>query len=73
VQVVVGYEFTYRIVARNTISVAGQFGMLLENFFGSMTISDNTIIGSNVGFLQGRAKVQTPLLTTFYPITALGS
>jgi hypothetical protein len=53
VQAGVDYEFTYGTVARNTISAAGQFGMLLENFFGSMTISDNTIIGSNVGIFSG--------------------
>jgi hypothetical protein len=47
------YQFAYGLVARNTVSVAGEFGLLLENFFGSMAISENTIIGSNVGIFSG--------------------
>ena len=56
VQSGVYYQFTYGLVAHNTIVVDRQYGLLLENFFGSMTINENTIVGSTVGIFSGSSE-----------------
>jgi hypothetical protein len=53
VQAGVEYELADGVVARNTVDVGGQFGLLLGNFFRGMTATGNTIIGSNVGIRSG--------------------
>jgi hypothetical protein len=64
VQAGVEYETTDGLAARNIIVVDGQVGLLLDNFFGGMTATENTIFGSNVGILSGSSLPLSPTIIT---------
>jgi hypothetical protein len=55
VQAGVVYDMAQGLVTRNFISVGGQTGLELENYFCCVTASGNTITGSIVGIYMGGA------------------
>jgi len=64
VQAGVDYDFTDGLAARNTIIVAGNFGLLLDNFFAGMTVHENLIIGPNTGIYSGGSLPFSPTVIT---------
>jgi len=60
----IDYEFTDGLAAGNTITLAGEVGLLLDNFFGGMTANENTIIGSTVGIFVGISEGLIPTTIT---------
>lgn len=53
VQAGVAYVLSQGLITRNIIIVGGQYGLSLFNFFCCMTVTENTVAGSNVGINLG--------------------
>ena len=53
------YEGPNGVVANETITVSGQYGLMLENFFGRLTARGNTVIGAGVGIRTGADLART--------------
>jgi hypothetical protein len=49
----VDYEGPDGLVQRNTVAVSGQYGLMLENFFGGLTAQRNKVTGAMVGIRSG--------------------
>jgi hypothetical protein len=53
VQAGVAYVLSQGLITRNLIVVGGQYGLSLFNFFCCMTVTENTVTGSNIGINLG--------------------